>query len=259
VPWNPEEYRRFESRAAPFDDLVPLISVREGLRVVDLGCGSGELTARLAALLPGSAVLGIDSSLDMIARAARLARDGLRFEPGTIESLAGEWDLIFSHAALQWVPDHPALLPRLLARLRPGGQFVAQLASDHDLPARQLLQHVAATEPFRQALDGWKRPVHVLPLHAYAEILFRNGGRRITAFEKVYPSMLVDADALLDWYRGTALVPYLERLPETLHAPFVERFRAGLRTLWPEGPVFMPSKRLVLATTLDPALPVSFA
>src|SRR3972149_2610153 len=71
MPWDPERYEQFErERYAPFDDLSGLVEVREGLRVIDLGCGTGELTRRLADALPESAVLGIDSSPEMLARAA---------------------------------------------------------------------------------------------------------------------------------------------------------------------------------------------
>ena len=69
---------------------MKLVQVRDSLRVIDLGCGTGELTARLAGALPGSDVLGIDSSPDMSARAEERARPGLRFELRTIESVAGE-------------------------------------------------------------------------------------------------------------------------------------------------------------------------
>lgn len=250
MPWNPDAYRQFSARDAPFDDLAALIAVRAGQRVIDLGCGSGELTARLAALLPGSDVLGIDSSPEMLARARAHERAGLRFALASMEDAAGEWDLVFSHAALQWVPDHAALLPRWLATLRPGGQIVLQMASDHDLPGRVLLRDTAADAPFARALDGWRRPAHVLPLHDYAGLLFAAGAESMTVFEKVYPSVLADADALVAWYQGTALVPYLERLPADLREPFVERFRTRVRARWRDGPLLMPSKRIVLAATL---------
>src|SRR5438876_674666 len=83
--------------AAPFEDLLAMIDLRDGMRVVDLGCGSGELTARLADALPDSDVVGIDSSEEMLGEAAKLARPGLRFEQGVIEEMSGEWDLVFSH------------------------------------------------------------------------------------------------------------------------------------------------------------------
>src|SRR5947207_11647180 len=116
MPWDPDRYHQFQrERFAPFEDLMALVHRRPGLRAIDLGCGTGELTRRLADALPESDVLGIDNSPEMLARAAELARPGLRFEPIPIEAVTGVWDLVFSHAAVQWVDDHEAFIPRLLA------------------------------------------------------------------------------------------------------------------------------------------------
>src|SRR5258706_14521219 len=103
MPWDPAQYRKFESeRFAPFDDLLAMLAIRPGMRVIDLGCGTGDLTARLAERLPESDVLGIDSSASMLAEAGRHAHPGLRFERREIEAIAGAtgdrgWDLVFSH------------------------------------------------------------------------------------------------------------------------------------------------------------------
>src|SRR5947209_11813782 len=107
MPWDPDRYHLFKrERAAPFEDLLALIRPREGMHVIDLGCGTGELTLRLADALAGSDVVGIDSSPDMLERARELSRPGLRFELGDLQDAGGSWDLIFSHAAIQWVDDH---------------------------------------------------------------------------------------------------------------------------------------------------------
>ena len=112
MTWNPAQYHKFQKeRFAPFEDLIQLIHIRPGLKVIDLGCGTGELTRRLADLLPDSDVLGLDSSDEMLEKAQAQARPGLRFQKGQIEEAEGQWDLVFSHAALQWVDDHRALWP----------------------------------------------------------------------------------------------------------------------------------------------------
>src|SRR3954469_10913137 len=158
MPWNPDRYHQFEKeRSAPFDDLLRLVDCREGLEVIDLGCGTGELTRRLADSLPGSNVLGVDSSREMLARAAAQTRPGLHFEHAQIESVTGQWDLVFSNAAIQWVDDHPALIPRLLGRVKPGGQLVVQLPSNHDSFAHRAIVETAGESPFREALNGWAR------------------------------------------------------------------------------------------------------
>jgi trans-aconitate 2-methyltransferase len=250
MPWSPDQYLRFqEQRFAPFADLLPLVTIRPGLRAIDLGCGTGELTRRLADSLPESDVLGIDSSAEMLARAQAQARPGLQFAAGDLRELVGGWDLIFSHAVIQWVPDHDALIPQLLNCLNPGGQLVIQLPSNHNHPNHLLMVATAQEEPFRSALDGWTRRVPVLSVDQYAELLFANGGRSLTVFEKVYPHVLPDADAMAEWTRGTGMIPYLERLPEALHEPFVQRYREQLYARYPHTPVFYGFRRILFAAT----------
>lgn len=250
MPWDPTIYHKFQAeRATPFVDLLGLVQVRPDLRVVDLGCGTGELTRRLTEALPGSEVIGLDSSPQMLARAAAHARPGLRFVEGTIETVGGDWDLIFTHAALQWVPDHAALIPRLLALLRPGGQLAVQIPSNHTHLTHQLITTIAGEAPFVTALGGWHRDSPVLGIEAYADLLFAAGGRDLTVFEKVYPHVLENADALADWTSGTALVPYFERLPLELRDPFMDRYRARLRAAYPGSPVFYGFRRTLFAAT----------
>ena len=103
MPWDPTQYHKFQAeRSAPFFDLLALVEVRPKLKVVDLGCGTGELTRQLAAALPNSTVTGIDNSPQMLEKAASLASPNLLFEQGDQSQLTGEWDLIFSNAALHW-------------------------------------------------------------------------------------------------------------------------------------------------------------
>jgi trans-aconitate 2-methyltransferase len=166
--------------------------------------------------------------------------------------VAGSWDLVFSHAAIQWVDDHPRLVPRLMSLVAPGGQLAVQLPSNHGHPAHTLSVETAREQPFREALAGWTRPIPVLSLDEYASLLYAAGGRDITAIEKAYPHVLANADAIADWTSGTALVPYFERLPEHLRAPFDERYRAKLRGRFPSKPVFYPFRRILFSATREP-------
>ena len=250
MPWNPDRYHQFQAqRAAPFDDLVALINVREGLSVVDLGCGTGELTRRLADSLPGSDVLGIDSSAEMLHRAAEYDRPGLHFEIGVIEKVLGAWDLVFSHAAIQWVDDHHALVPRLYGLVRPGGQLAVQLPSNHGHATHRLIAEIAGEEPFRTALGGWTRHSPVLAIDEYADLLYDCGAEDITVIEKVYPHVLENADAMADWTSGTALVPYFERMSEEMRQAFMAEYRKRLRELWPGSPVFYGFRRTLFAAS----------
>src|SRR5215217_4424210 len=110
--WNPEQYARFrDERARPFIDLLDLVQPRPGMRVVDLGCGTGELTREMHRRLSARETIGIENSPAMLAKSADFAGDGLRFEQGDIGAFESEEDfnLVFSNAALQWVPDHEPL------------------------------------------------------------------------------------------------------------------------------------------------------
>jgi trans-aconitate 2-methyltransferase len=250
MPWDPKRYEQFaKERYAPFDDLARLIDVRPGMRVIDLGCGTGELTARLADMLPESDVLGIDSSPEMLAKAGSLARPGLRFERSSVQEAAGEWDLVFSHAVIHWVDNHESLVPRLFSLVAPGGQIAVQQPSNFMHPTHLLIDEVASEAPFAAALDGWRRSWPLLGIERYAELLYAAGATDISVFEKAYPHVLDDADALADWMSGTALVPYFERLPDELHEPYMSRYRARLRDRFPERPVFFGFRRTLFVAT----------
>jgi trans-aconitate 2-methyltransferase len=244
MPWNPEQYHQFQTeRSAPFDDLLKLVRLRPDLAVVDLGCGTGELTRRLAEALPGSRVLGMDASPQMLAKAQAWTREGLRFEPGDQAELIGSYDLIFSNAALQWSEDHARLIPRLFDCLTPGGQLAVQVPSNHNHVSHRVYREVAAAPPFAAALDGFNRRSPVLPVEAYAELLFEAGAQDILVFEKVYPHVLENSDAVVDWISGTALVPYFERLTEEIRRDFLAAIRRRMAEELPGSPVFYPFKR----------------
>src|SRR5690242_17107707 len=135
--WDPGQYLKFASeRSRPFFDLLAQVEPCPGGAVVDLGCGTGELTQRLHLHAGAASTLGIDTSAAMLAEAEAFAGDGLQFAPGDIANFApgAEYDVVFSNAALHWVPDHPALLARLTAALRPGGQLAVQVPANADHP-----------------------------------------------------------------------------------------------------------------------------
>jgi trans-aconitate 2-methyltransferase len=249
--WNPQVYGTFaRERSAPFDDLLALVNVRADMRAVDLGCGTGELTARLCEHLPGADVLGLDSSAAMLAKAAALARPGLRFERTRIEDVAGSFDLILSNAALQWVADHRRAIPALLAMLAPGGQLVVQMPSWKRPAAYAAIADAARTEPYREALRGYEQAWPVLPIEDYAELLTASGAVDVVALDKVYPHVLASADALADWQKGTALLPYRDRLSAGEYEAFEGEVRRLLRERYPHAPVFFPFRRTLLSATM---------
>ncbi len=243
MPWDPKQYQKFQAeRSAPFFDLLALVEARPNLKVVDLGCGTGELTRQLADSLPNSKVTGVDSSPQMLDKAASLSRPGLVFEQGDQSQLRGEWDLIFSNAALQWSENHSELIPHLYRRLAPGGQIAAQVPSNHNHISHQIYRETASEEIFKFILNGFQRYTPVLTIDDYARVLFRCGAENIVVFEKVYAHVLENSDAVVEWISGTALVPYFERLGNHKDE-FVESIRGKMRAAMPDSPVFYPFRR----------------
>jgi len=259
MPWDPAQYERFlAERELPFADALALVGpLRDGARIIDLGCGTGALTAKLADAYPTATVLGIDTSVEMLEKAKKLERPKLRFIKAAIEALDqihldGEpptWDLVFSHASIHWVPDHERLVPRLFACVAKGGRLVVQLPANHDSVAHRTLMAVAEETPFYDQLHGRVADRPTLDVREYARLLYAAQGTSLTAYTKVYPHVLPDSDAAVEWLKGTAMVPYLERLASDLRAPFEARYRAALREALPQVPLFFGFKRTLFAAT----------
>jgi trans-aconitate 2-methyltransferase len=250
--WDPARYERFaDERAAPFHDLLALVRPIPGGRAVDLGCGTGTLTVQLHRHVRARETLGLDSSPAMLERARPLAGNGLRFETGDIATFAqgghGTWELVFSNAALHWLPDHPALLARLAAALRPGGQLAVQVPANHDHPAWVLADEMAEEEPFRTALSGYRRIWPVEPPERYAELLDRLGFAEQHVRLQVYGHHLAGREEVVEWVRGTLLTDYQRRMPAELFERYLASYRERLLPLLDERrPYFYPFKRVLL-------------
>ena len=247
--WDPATYARFaDERSRPFFDLLALVTPISGGRAVDLGCGSGELTRDLHQKIGASETLGLDSSEAMLAKSAEHAGGGLVFERGDIAifSPSGPFDLVFSNAALHWVPDHPALLTRLTAMVKPGGQLAFQVPDNFDHPSHRAASEAASQEPFRTALAGTGHPRHVLAPEAYASILDRLGYSEQTVRLQIYGVRLESRKGIVQWVEGSLLSEYRRRLPAALYAEFVKRYREILFRLVPdERPYFFTYRRIL--------------
>jgi trans-aconitate 2-methyltransferase len=247
MPWNPDLYHKFQAeRSAPFYDLLALVDVRPNLKVIDLGCGSGELTRQLADRLPNSHVTGLDGSPLMLDKAASFSTSNLVFQQGDQATLTGDWDLIFSNAALQWSENHAELIPYLFSRLTPGGQLATQVPSNHNHISHQIYRETAEEDMFKFILQGFQRYSPVLSIDDYARILFNCGAEQITVLEKVYPHVLENSDAVVEWISGTALVPYFERLGK-YKEEFLKSIREKMRAAMPDSPVFYPFRRMLFS------------
>ena len=150
MPWNPETYNKFkEERYQPFYDLISHIHHKPGMKIIDLGCGTGELTKILADKFTESTVLGIDTSAEMLSKAPQ--QKNLSFLQSSIEKeveKSDKWDLIVANASLQWVENHHRLFPRIFAKLSENGQVAIQMPSQKENKLNQMLHELAHEAPF---------------------------------------------------------------------------------------------------------------
>ncbi len=246
--WDPRQYERFrEERSRPFFDLVALVHPAPAMRVLDLGCGTGELTREMHRRLAARETLGIDSSPAMLAKA--VASDGLTFAQADIDGFADAagFDLVFSNAALQWLPDHERLFARVASLVRPGGQLAVQIPANHDHPSHVVAREVAHEPEFTAALGGHERVSPVLAPETYSTLLHRLGLREQHVRLQVYAHELASRDEVVEWVRGTLLTDYQKRLAPDVFERFLARYRDALRPhLADERPFFYPFKRVLM-------------
>jgi trans-aconitate 2-methyltransferase len=251
--WNPNQYDRFKAeREQPFHDLAALVRREPGMRVVDLGCGDGRLTAWLHRELSAAETLGIDSSEEMLAKSEAYAGGGVSFQRMDIldatEAYAGQFDLVFSNAALQWITGHESLFPKVARLVKPGGQLVVQMPANGKAPSHRLAAVVAQEEPFRTALDGWVRIDPVQDPEFYSTLLReRVGCAEQLVRLQVYDHELAETRSAVEWVKGSLLTAYLARLPHPLHEAFLARYTEALvADVGERAPYYYPFPRVFL-------------
>jgi trans-aconitate 2-methyltransferase len=251
--WDPGQYGRFErERSQPFYDLAALVERRPALRVLDLGCGTGELTAWLHRELGAEATLGVDRAESMLDQAAEFSGGGVRFEQGTIEArldstVAGDWGLVFSNAALQWLPDHELLLPAVAKLVGAGGQLAIQMPANAGHPSHQIARELGRDTRFAGPLGGFEREDTVRAPEWYAEQLHALGFEAQQVRMQVYGHVLPETRSVIEWVKGSLLTPYRERLTSAMYSEFLAEYEGRLvSALADHSPFFYPFKRLFL-------------
>ena len=252
--WDPRTYSQFnDERSRPFFDLVGQIRADAPRRVVDLGCGTGELTATLADRWPGATVTGIDNSPEMIERAHTRSGNGsaLTFETGDIVGWRMEpgVDVVVSNAALQWVPTHRELI-RQWARVAGSGAWLAwQVPGNFNAPSHVLMRELAASPQWADKLAGVLRHEDAVSEPAGYLALLTNEGFAATAWETTYLHILPGDDPVLEWVRSSGLRPVLTALNEEDSRAFEAEYAALLRVAYPKsghGTIF-PFRRIFCA------------
>lgn len=245
--WEPERYLHFsEERSRPFFELVARVGAESPARVVDLGCGPGLLTRALSDRWPAADICGIDSSVAMIGAAAVNVSERVRFEIGDIADWrpAEPVDAVVSNAALQWVPGHRELLPRLVKGLAPGGWLAFQVPGNFDEPSHRLLHELAADPRFAEATREVERP------SAYDAATYLDDlavlGCRVDAWETTYLHVLEGPDPVFTWISGTGARPILQALSDQQREAFESDYKAALRAAYPtrELGTLLPFRRV---------------
>ena len=253
--WDPEHYGTYaDERSRPYGDLVRRIAASEVRRVVDLGCGSGELTASLRRRWPTAEIVGVDSSPAMINHARSLRTDDdIRF----LERDLRDWrpghgiDVMISNAALQWVPEHRGLLPDLVDRLTAGGWLAFQVPGNFGEPSHVLLHEVADSEPYAAHTAGLLRPASAEPGDYLADLVAL--GCTVDVWETTYLHVLTGEDAVFTWISATGARPVLAALPDDLRPGFEEEYKTRLLEAYPEQPygTVLPFRRIFVVARTD--------
>jgi trans-aconitate 2-methyltransferase len=239
--WDPAQYARFsDHRSRPFFDLVGRIGHPAPRRVVDLGCGPGELTAVLARRWPDAQVLGIDSSPEMVDRAGRLENPppNLSFAVADVRdwALGPGTDVVVSNALLQWVPGHQALLARWAAELEAGAWLAFQVPGNFSAPSHVLMRTLAESERWKEQLGSVLRHDDVVSSPDEYHRLLRGAGLETDSWETTYQHLLTGGDPVLEWVRGTGLRPVLAALSAADAAEFERTYAEMLTEAYPSEP-----------------------
>ncbi|HVJ81864.1 MAG TPA: methyltransferase domain-containing protein [Planctomycetia bacterium] len=245
--WDPELYLRFAAeRTRPAVELAARVAVAAPKRVIDLGCGTGTSTEILRARWPDAEIVGLDTDDAMLA-AARKNNPELKW----VNSDAGHWrddgawDVVFSNAMLQWLPDHAEVVQRYFAAVRPGGALAMQFPSHPRASWRRIVRELANEAAWHADLLGAEIPHVQAPEFYYAQLAAKCV--RIDLWETEYYQAMEGPKAILDWVRATGLRPYLaalktDRRREEFERELLERFtRAFPRQ--PDGKVLFPFPR----------------
>jgi trans-aconitate 2-methyltransferase len=215
MDWNPSLYLKFQAeRTQPSIDLVNRIHLSDPADIIDLGCGPGNSTEILFKRWPKARVSGLDSSEKMIEKANQdypgyewILADAAEFKPQT------RYDLVFSNAALQWIPDHLKLLPQIIGWLKPGGLLAMQVPANNESALHLALLKVARSDRWIEFTRNCDSKIVYHQADYYYSLLCKLC-QNLNVWETIYYHVLDTHQALIEWYRSTGMRTYLEQLPD---------------------------------------------
>jgi trans-aconitate 2-methyltransferase len=253
MSWSAAQYLKFEEeRTRPACDLVARIPSLKPWRVADIGCGAGNSTEVLRERFPEAQILGLDSSAEMI-EAARWRLPDVAFEVQDIANWREEgFDVILANAAIQWIPGHETLLPRLVGQLDPRGSLAVQTPDNLDEPSHRLMREVAAAGRWAgklAAVDKAREPRRGADWYFR---LLRAHASRVDVWRATYFHPLAGARAVVEWVKGTGLRPYLDPLDPTERQDYLAAYEHALADAYPaeaDGTVLLPFPRLFFVAT----------
>lgn len=249
--WNARQYLKFEDeRTRPPRDLLAQVPLEQARRVYDLGCGPANSTELLIERFPEAEVIGLDSSPDMLRQARERLRTGI-FEQADLATWTpdGPVDLLFGNAVFQWVPDHPAVLRRLLQALPQGGVLAVQMPDNTTEPALALMETVAAEGPWAEALKRAQAGRTELPRPEDYYDLLRPHCSHLDIWHTVYNHVMAGPEAIVEWFKGSALRPYLAALSAAQRDAFTLAYTKEIARAYPprhDGKVLLRFPRVFI-------------
>ncbi|HEY1940912.1 MAG TPA: trans-aconitate 2-methyltransferase [Roseiarcus sp.] len=227
--WDTALYLKFEAeRTQPARDLLARVR-GSPRRIVDLGCGPGTSTRLLGERFPDAEILAIDSSEPMLAEARRRLPH-VRFEHADIASWSPVEppDLIFANAALQWLPDHEALFPRLLSHLAENGVLAVQMPDNRQEPSHALMRLIAADGPWADRLVPIAKTRAVIATHLDYYNWLKPLSAALDIWQTTYVHPMPGVGAVVDYFRGSALRPFLNPLDICEREEFIASYMREL-------------------------------
>jgi trans-aconitate 2-methyltransferase len=255
--WSAKQYVAFEDeRTRPVRDLLAALPPIDARSVIDLGCGPGNSTEVLAERYPAARVAGIDSSPDMIT-AARQRLPGADFAVEEVRAWSGgsriadaPFDVILANAVLQWVPGHATLFPELIERLAPHGALAVQMPDNLDGPAHRLMREIAQGGPWAAKLAGAAAARTALASMDWYYDLLQPLCTRVDFWQTTYYHALAGgAGAIVEWFKGSGLRPFIEPLDDGERSAYLERYTAAIAEAYPtaaNGSVLLPFPRMFM-------------